>query len=235
MGKSPLYNFMKKIISVVISILSVAVVLLVSASCASQTVTLQFYDETITLTPKLILGDAGIIEYEEGHLYVGKVLNNKPNGSGKMDFAGSTIISYEGEWRKSKPHGQGVLTWEGSYTVYTGGFVNGNLTGQGKITFSDGTSYEGGYKNGKWTGHGVYIFDGGRYEGDFLDSLWTGNGHLIYDDGLEYVGGFTGGVWSGEGRLTKPNGDIHEGTFAGGALVSGTITYANGMTQTVGK
>jgi len=226
---------MKKIIYAIISALSLAVVLFAAVSCASKTVTLQFYDEAITLTPKLIIADAGFIEYEGGHMYVGNVINNKPDGSGRMDFAGSSVISYEGEWRKSKPHGEGVLTWENNYTVYSGGFVNGNLTGQGKITFADGTSYEGGYLNGKWTGHGVYIFDGGRYEGDFVDSLWTGSGHLAYDDGLEYIGGFAEGVWVGEGRLTKQNGDVYEGVFGGGVLVSGTITYSNGMTQTVGK
>ena len=215
--------------------LAASVVLLVSASCASKTVSLQFYDETITLTPKLIIPEMGVIEYAEGHMYIGKVVNNRPHGSGKMDFAGSVIVSYEGEWRKSKPHGQGVLIWENNYTVYSGGFVNGALTGQGKITFGDGTSYEGGYKDGKWTGRGIYIFDGGSYEGDFLDSLWTGQGRLIYDDGLEYIGGFSQGVWAGEGRLTKQNGDIYEGEFAGGVLVGGTIAYSNGMTQTVEK
>jgi hypothetical protein len=56
---------------------------------------------------------------------------------------------------------------------YDGEFVNDQMDGTGKYTFSNGDSYLGSFKEGKFHGHGEYRFagPGKTVIGEFLDGV----------------------------------------------------------------
>ena len=98
---------------------------------------------------------------------------------------------YEGELRDSMFNGHGKLISNNSNDIYEGNFVNGEKTGDGKITFSDGTIYEGELENGEF----------------------KGNGKMTWKNGYEYQGEFNGRFLNGKGTLTCPNKDVYNGDF----------------------
>lgn len=81
--------------------------------------------------------------------------------------------------------------------LYTGNFLNGQLNGKGKITFTDGSTYDGNFQENQIRGKGTFTFkNGSSYEGIFntipkVDdykstySYETEDG-LITDDLIEY-------------------------------------------------
>ncbi|CEM02639.1 unnamed protein product [Vitrella brassicaformis CCMP3155] len=79
--------------------------------------------------------------------YHGETLNGQPNGKGELRD-GTNRVTYKGEWKSGKRHGQGkecapcqVLNQERSQyetkmcVVYEGGFVDGKWHGQGKAYY----------------------------------------------------------------------------------------------------
>jgi hypothetical protein len=145
---------------------------------------------------------------------------------------------YEGELRDSMFNGQGKLISYNSKDIYEGNFVNGEKTGNGKITFSDGTIYEGELENGEFKGNGKmtwkngYEYDGefnGRflngkgtltcpnkdvYNGDFENSYFHGKGkYVFFKTGNEYDGDFQYGVRKGKGNYSVPNKYKYKGNW----------------------
>ena len=93
---------------------------------------------------------------------------------------------YWGAQRFNQPNGQGYLI-TATRDVYEGRFVDGQLTGSGRMT---------GY-------------DGAVYEGEFKQWLFDGQGRLKLPNGDEYQGGFQRGVYEGQGTLkyARPRAD----------------------------
>jgi hypothetical protein len=93
---------------------------------------------------------------------------------------------YWGALRFNQPHGQGYLI-TAARDVYEGQFVDGKLTGSGRMT---------GY-------------DGAVYEGEFRQWMFEGQGRLKLPNGDEYQGGFQRGVYEGQGtlRYARPRAD----------------------------
>ena len=88
------------------------------------------------------------LKYKSGTIYEGEVVNNVPNGKGKMTFT--------------------------TGTVYEGDFVNGKYEGKGKYTFSNGDFYEGDFVNGKRSGKGKLTYKSGKVlEGDWEDDKFV--------------------------------------------------------------
>ncbi|MCO5285324.1 MAG: WG repeat-containing protein [Chitinophagaceae bacterium] len=88
------------------------------------------------------------LKYKSGTIYEGEVVNNVPNGKGKMTFT--------------------------TGTVYEGDFVNGKYEGKGKYTFSNGDFYEGDFANGKRSGKGKLTYKSGKVlEGDWEDDKFV--------------------------------------------------------------
>ena len=117
--------------------------------------------------------------------------------------------------------------------VYEGNFVNGNRTGKGKYTWSDGDVYEGDFVEDERTGKGkLTLADGDVYEGDFVDNKRTGKGKLtwtsdfIYEEDCDevYEGDFVDGKRTGKGKLTRKyyfgsgcfSDEVYEGNFVDG-------------------
>ena len=167
------------------------------------------------------------IQYSDGCIYTGEVVNGKRHGRGTLTWSNGDI--YEGDWKGDKRTGKGKYTWSNG-DIYEGDFVDGNCTGKGKYTWSNGDIYEGDFVDGNCTGKGKKIWENGDiYEGDWKDDKRTGKGKYTWLDGTIYEGDFVAGKITGKGKYTWPSGDIYEGDFVDGKLTGiGTYTYADG-------
>lgn len=144
--------------------------------------------------------------FSNGDSYHGEALHvhdadQKPikDGKGRYTWASSGAI-YEGEWKSGKPHGQGVMSVPGKDGYeYTGGFVEGQRSGQGKCRFANGRIYEGEWKADEMNGQG------------------TVHGAPGADDYETYTGSFELGQRSGpQGRCVYVNGDVYDGAWLAG-------------------
>ncbi len=169
-----------------------------------------------------------IITYPDGSQYTGELINGKPGGQGRIQWANGD--SYEGQWRNEQPHGRGKKTFlDGS--IYEGEFANGQQDGKGQLTYPDGTVYSGDWQSGAPNGQGKFAFkEAGTYEGAVYLGLPHGQGTFLYANGNIYDGQWEHGKRSGMGKLRYHNGDIYIGRFEQGhPQGTGSITYANGF------
>ena len=58
--------------------------------------------------------------------------------------------------------GRGLMEYEDKKMIYEGDFINGNMTGKGKMVFSNGLRYEGEWSDDQMMGEGVLNFGDGR-------------------------------------------------------------------------
>ena len=128
---------------------------------------------------------------------------NKLDGYGQMFYDIDQTIFYIGDWKDGKRHGQGTIHTDSYH--YTGQWTNDNITGFGRITFSDRTNkalfYEGELKNTKYHGHGRFVFR----NGDVFEGMYSNS------------------IRNGYGKEVKINGDIYEGTWQGSKKITGTL------------
>lgn len=73
----------------------------------------------------------------------------KPKNSNQINFDNGNI--YVGDVLNGKMHGKGTYTWS-SGDIYIGDFANNEMTGFGKLIYSDKSIYEGCIINGLWDG-----------------------------------------------------------------------------------
>lgn len=78
---------------------------------------------------------------------------------------------------------------------------NGNRIGQGKITYTDGTSYEGSFENDKYHGEkGIYRWsDGEEHEGSWKEGARDGIGQFRLADGSVDISVYEMNISKGEG------------------------------------
>ena len=147
-----------------------------------------------------------------GVLYFGEWKDSKKHGQGEVTYKdGGT---YEGEWKDGKMHGQGKETWTNGRT-YEGEWKDGKPHGQGKDTTASGETYDGEWKDGKIHGQGTYTWaDGRTYEGEWKDDKRHGQGKDTYLDGrIAYEGEYKDGESHGQGKMTHADGSIQEGRW----------------------
>ncbi|HAA16105.1 MAG TPA: hypothetical protein DCE41_32125, partial [Cytophagales bacterium] len=67
--------------------------------------------------------------------------------------------SFEGNWKRGKPHGRGIYTFEEG-KFYEGSIKNGVADGQGTLTLPDGTTQAGYWEKGEYLGSFLqpYVF-----------------------------------------------------------------------------
>nr|CCD13674.1 unnamed protein product [Trypanosoma congolense IL3000] len=100
-------------------------------------------------------------------------------------------------------HGKGVFRDAGG-SVYDGNWVEGEMTGEGSITFPSGATYEGGMYANRFWGAGTYTWsDGSRYEGQWENNKMHGTGIYIDAAGKRWAGKFYHG--QGVGLLAEIN------------------------------
>jgi len=75
---------------------------------------------------------------------------------------------YIGEWKDSKPHGQGALTYADGSQTYVGDWRGGLRHGQGTFTYLDGRKYIGEWIKSEHHGQGTSTeINGKKYIGQF--------------------------------------------------------------------
>ena len=94
-------------------------------------------------------------------------------GLSKVYKDGSFYLTYFGEFKDGKPHGQGTETFANG-DKYVGEYKDGKPNGQGTETFADGDKYVGEWKDGKRHGQGTYTGTDGTVE----KGIWE-NGKLV--------------------------------------------------------
>jgi hypothetical protein len=163
--------------------------------------------------------------------YQGQLLNGKPHGYGRKQYAYAGV--YVGGWVKGKRHGQGVLNSLFG-DRYEGEWEYDNRHGQGTQTAVDGRVYTGSWKNDKKHGHGVYTWpDGARYEGEFKNDMRHGQGTETDAYGYVYSGSWKDDKLNGHGVETWPDGERYEGEYKNEKKHGqGTRTEPNGRVYT---
>jgi hypothetical protein len=120
--------------------------------------------------------------YNDGSIYVGKVLNNKPTDLGKITRVNGSY--YEGQFVDGLMHGKGKLVTNGGFT-YNGEFQKGIARGKGKLMSPEGLAiknYDGDVDYGFPHGKGVSTLKTGKYEGEFYYGIEQGSGTFITAD-----------------------------------------------------
>ena len=168
--------------------------------------------------------------------YSGEKQDSVKNGKGTCILING--ITYKGEWKDDKMHGQGIYTT--NKFSYKGTFNQGNFDGEGVLTklnkwgaiieekkgvFKDGNFIKGDVKIDFIRGY----LAGFRYEGPWSDGAPNGNGILFfYSSKYDYEGGFRDFYFHGQGKLIT-NNYIYEGEWKDDMYHGqGTMTLPNG-------
>lgn len=88
---------------------------------------------------------------------------------------------------------------------------NGQMEGEGKLTYWNGDVYEGNYKDDVKNGFGKYYYSEtkNRYEGEWVNGKKEGKGVFIWSNGDKYEGQFLKDNKHGKGKLTHNSGDVY--------------------------
>ncbi len=171
--------------------------------------------------------------------YIGNILNNKPDGKGKLLFHNGN--NFEGFWKEGELHGEGTFFWSDGRS-YKGFFKNGIPRGKGTYFLKNGLK-----KNGKWKDTKKIFF----WEDNPSEIVEVGNknrGILSYRKEnarwgwYEYGDEGKDGKYIGEIENLKPNGygiftygigkwkgDKYEGMWKDGRFDGhGTLIRKNG-------
>lgn len=187
----------------------------------------------------------GTFTWKNGCIYSGQWKDDKINGNGAITFNksskltavfdNSTITSGDYNWTdskgtykmhvdntKSKPE----YSLDAKYSNginYKGSFAEGNLNGQGTMTYPKAGTYTGEFVNGKKSGEGGFIWnDGDKFSGTWVNDQMNGEGLYIFADGSILSGPFISNI--PQGTLTY----IKQGT-------SYKTVWSNGKCNSIKK
>jgi serine/threonine protein kinase len=106
----------------------------------------------------------------------------------------------------------------------------GIVSGNGKITWTNGNQYEGTLSRGMKEGKGTFKWTSGqRYVGEWSRDLPNGRGTIFFANGNRYDGEVRDGVPDGRGTAKFKNGDAYSGAWASGKSNGhGRYTWADG-------
>ena len=176
------------------------------------------------------------IFHRNNDVYEGSFLHDVKHGKGVMRW--SDGASYDGDWQRDRPHGQGI--WKAATATATAqqptpavapasrsedaplpapSPLSDSSAEPGSPASARATSYSGGWEGGEKSGAGVLMYsDGSIYTGTFVHDRQSGHGELVRKDGSCFIGEWKDGRYHGVGVLTRVNGDVLEGTFVRGLL-----------------
>jgi hypothetical protein len=102
----------------------------------------------------------------------------------------------------------------------------GQMSGYGRLTWTNGDRYEGNFFEGLFEGTGhLSIMSSAEYDGQFH------RGYMVYANGEIYEGEFVRGVFQGQGKLVVSSGAVYEGDFQKGEMTGkGKWTYVDKST-----
>lgn len=208
------------------------------------------YKGRFALDAERRVGGEGLVEWEHGERYEGRMLAGKRHGKGR--FTWSNGQQFEGDWADDQPQGLGRLRFANG-DVYEGYVKDGRPEGLGEMRYLRGDQFRGLFRNGSPNGRGLYRWANGQsfegdwigltpqgkgllrfangdvYEGEVRDGTPEGHGRMRYFNGGDYEGGFKAGLSHGLGRYVWPGGDRYEGAWVDGKKHGqGTFYFASG-------
>lgn len=164
-----------------------------------------------------------LIQYPNGDMYDGEVVDGKRDGHGTLK---TSKFTYVGPFECGLIDGiNGVMIWNT--------FKENGVEVIGK-------KYEGSFKKGKKEGYGVLVDGKGyKYEGMWQSDKFNGKGKLTKSDGIElHEGVFVDGkLHCDQGKIRFQNGDVYEGAVHFGSPHSTVahITYGYGNSSYSGQ
>lgn len=97
---------------------------------------------------------------------------------------------------------------------YVGEFFDGQRSGKGSLTWSDGERFSGEWKNDKADGWGTSDWpDGRKYFGEWKDHKRSGQGTMTWSSGRIYVGEWRNDERNGIGTHVFPDGKRYVGNW----------------------
>lgn len=188
----------------------------------------------------------GRLDYADGQVYQGHVLEGLRNGLGRntwpsSSFSSSSWLSHSDEapWNATvSTNSDGSNLHEDSDTVmansltstattdskgsqvYIGEWKRGERHGRGTHSWPDGRTGTGSWHRGHWNGRVLFQWpDGAVYDGYTRGGRKHGHGTHRYSDGRMYTGQYgLDGTEDGLGLLTEANGlHYYRGEFRNGA------------------
>ncbi|WP_068469688.1 MORN repeat-containing protein [Candidatus Protochlamydia phocaeensis] len=183
------------------------------------------------------IAQSGVIKFADGTIYVGKIVDWKPQDKGTWICMNGKI--YTGNF----PYGHlGILTGNGTMklpngNIYIGLLIKGEARGKGKLMTRSGEVYEGifqednGFKGHFTSNNQAKIKRSGVFENEkFLMSrtIHLENGDLYIGD-VSKMEDFTKVQPNGYGMLIKANQSKFQGTFKQGKIEKiDRIYFSNG-------
>lgn len=131
-------------------------------------------------------------------------------------FAGVivTLISVNGTFRDLRFTFSPSLSFADGATYVGDLNAEGQLEGQGRMSWANGDQYDGEFLAGLMHGKGRFISTySGTYKGNYVHGRMEGRGLFTYPDGSFYEGEFVGNQFHGKGKLVNPRGDVYHGDF----------------------
>ena len=130
------------------------------------------------------------LEYEDGMIYEGDVVDGFKSGKGTQKQPDGD--KYIGEFKKDQYHGYGKYLWSESNETeesYEGDFYEGDFRGFGTMVYRNGDKYEGEYKKDLRNGKGKFTWNSGEvYDGEWYDGQRHGMGTESFPDGTYWKG-----------------------------------------------
>jgi hypothetical protein len=145
----------------------------------------------------------------QGGVYQGDVNeNNRPHGLGRF-FSSDKVC--EGTWVDGKMSGTGRIIYSNG-DIYTGNFQDDNKEGYGCMESQ--SVYKGDWKNNFPHGTGTEVWpNGSEYQGDYCKGLRHGKGSFKWADGSSYKGDFKHNSIEGQGEYTWEGGRSYTGQW----------------------
>jgi hypothetical protein len=118
----------------------------------------------------------------EGHGKYTKLDEYSLEGEWKDDFIegkGTEKLGdqwkYEGNFKRGKRNGPGIIEWFAIGSKYDGNWVDGKIDGHGTFEWSEKRTYTGDFKDNNMHGKGIYTWGDGRtYDGWYVNNKKEG-------------------------------------------------------------
>ena len=137
-----------------------------------------------------------------GNKYTGDIVDGKPHGKGTLVFIRRPPSMYEDNDERWEQH---TGTWE-----------HGNLHGQCKTLYDDGSILTATWRHGRLTTKMTVLDKKDReYVGswDWIRARRHGRGTMTWPDGRKYVGNWNSNTMYGRGTMTWPDGRKYVGVW----------------------
>ena len=150
-----------------------------------------------------------------------------------VDPAPAQTPAWDGACKAGYADGKGTLSWrDGAGKTYKleASLAAGQVQGEAKLRFPDGSVYIGTLRDGVPDGKGYFSDrNGNQYEGDVRMGERTGSGEAHYHNGNRYKGSFRNGKRDGTGFMTYALGGSYEGGWKDDQRSGpGKLVYAGG-------